>query len=188
MWTKLVKGVGTKGGTFCYHTRRRLVLSLPSSSCSGHYRLMATASGTVGGQNVSAQSKLVVPSFKRIRLVYTDDFLGCYSVVASYINHPEAAGSVEECIIHPPDRDLYTFGTLNRTPAGIIPAEFDDSVHRLIKDYVGTLGLGEEMTGKMLTALDMKKQQLQDPQQRRVLSAGRPRSACARNIPIPTTA
>ncbi|KAH8906606.1 hypothetical protein BR93DRAFT_968196 [Coniochaeta sp. PMI_546] len=122
---------------------------------------MATTPGAFIGQNVSAQ--VVSRSFKRIRLVSRDDFLACYSVVASFINRPEAASSVEECIIDPPRESHYPYTALNRPPVETLAVDFDDGLHRLMKEYVATLGLGEEITGEMLEALDIRKRELLNP-------------------------
>ncbi|KAH8909416.1 hypothetical protein BR93DRAFT_992384 [Coniochaeta sp. PMI_546] len=120
----------------------------------GSYRRVATASRTVAGHGSAIRHEDFVPrSFKRIRLVTQEDFYACYGIVARYLNHPETAYSVKECILHPPMQGHYPYtGPLGGTPTHIV----DDSMQERIVKYVQSLGLGDDLALKLSKALDLK--------------------------------
>lgn len=154
-----MNGIGTRRSTFCFPGRRNLLLYVSIPSCLGQHRLIAIASDAVGGQNASSESGSVPRSFRRIRMATQEDFFACYAIMAGYINHPEAAYSVEECIVDSPSQGHYPFGDLlGGTPTETVTV--DDVVRRSIDEYLRSLCLGEETTRQMSEALDLKKPEL----------------------------
>ncbi|OIW35111.1 hypothetical protein CONLIGDRAFT_665762 [Coniochaeta ligniaria NRRL 30616] len=120
----------------------------------------STASRTAACHGPEIRHDNFVPrSFKRIRLAIPQDFDTCYGIVAGYLRHPEAAYSVEECILHPPRRGHRAFtGLLRGPPADIV----DDSMQERIMRHAQSLGLGDELTLKLSEALDLNKPQFND--------------------------
>jgi hypothetical protein len=122
----------------------RQVLLVPhwtgvTPSILGSYRHMATAS-------------FVPRSFKRIRLVTPQDFYTSYGIVAGYLNHPEAALSVEECILHPTFSGHSPYvGPLGGTPTDPV----DDSMQERVVKHAQSLGLGDELALQLSEALDL---------------------------------
>lgn len=135
----------------------RQVLLVPlwtgvTPSIFGSYRHMATASRTAAGHDASIRHDFVPRSFKRIRLVTQQDFYTCYGIVAGYLNHPEAAYSVEECILHPPRQGYYPYtGPLGGTPTDPV----DDSMQERVVKHAQSLGLGDELALQLSEALDL---------------------------------
>lgn len=108
------------------------------------------------GQHVSSSPKTDsdLPSFKRIRLVTKEDIDACYSILSSYIQHPEAAALVEELIIDPPAPSFYPFAELEDTPCSVSD-DFDEEAHNSIVQFAKGLSLGAGLGNTLLQALDL---------------------------------
>lgn len=92
-----------------------------------------------------------------------EDFFAGYALAARYINHPEAALSVEQCIIDPPPQGAYPYGALlGGTPTETVTV--DDAVHRSIAGYVQSMCVGEETARQMSEALDVSNADLEGQQ------------------------
>lgn len=134
-----------KSYTSCFTGRHNLSVSV---SIFGQHRLIVTASDSVPR------------SFKRVRLVTEEDFFAGYALAAHYINHPEAALSVEQCIIDPPTEGAYPDGELlGGTPTETVTV--DDVVHGSIAGYTQSFCVGEETTRQMSEALDVSNADLE---------------------------
>ncbi|KAK3389689.1 hypothetical protein B0H63DRAFT_445865 [Podospora didyma] len=119
---------------------------------------MAESGDAAGQQVLAAQSKSAPSirprSFKRIRLVGTDDLVAFYPIVASFVKHPESAFSVEELIVGPPEEhDLYSHFYLQPLSIDPVPPALQDEVHDSLIAYTKSLDLGADLTDRMLKAL-----------------------------------
>lgn len=103
-----------------------------------------------------------------------EDFLASYSILAGYIKHPEAAYSVEELIVNPPEYHSDPYTRLDGPPVDTGAQEFNDELHDSIVEYTKSLDLGDGTTDKMLQALDLTKRRLKGEEPEEPL-AKRPR-------------
>jgi hypothetical protein len=153
---------------FQNHTIQSLFSHPFSKSCFGVFRAMATSSHLTKDDVLTSSEPASVPrSFKRIRMATKEDFLASYSILASFIRHPEAAYSVEELIVNPLEYHSYPYTRLDGPPVDTGVQEFNDELHDSIVDYIRSLGLGDETTDMMLQALDLKRKRLkgEEPEQ-----------------------
>ncbi|CAM1508985.1 Fc.00g027240.m01.CDS01 [Cosmosporella sp. VM-42] len=103
-----------------------------------------------------------VDSFRRIRITEKDDIEALYPLISAYINQPSLADSVTELVIDsggwPTRRPMFGAPTKLTFP-------INEDAHTAMLLYVGSFGLGEEMTSTMLRDLEWKKKQLsgEDP-------------------------
>ncbi|KAK3994382.1 hypothetical protein QBC44DRAFT_367557 [Cladorrhinum sp. PSN332] len=101
------------------------------------------------------------PSFKRIRLIFEDDFDAAYSVITAFIQEPQAADAVEEFIIDLPSRlgrDTRTPRGISQTPASLLtPIKFDAEAYQSLTEHAKSLGLAEDHTKDMIAALEWKR-------------------------------
>lgn len=129
---------------------RNWITFLPFTSSP--QRAMASRSAARCDQPLSRNT--LIRSFKRIRFVTQQDFYAGYALIARYAKHPEAALSVQECIIDPTGYRPFLHG-MEDTPKDVgLP---DGDMQETLKAYTQSLGLGESLTQKLTEGLNLSK-------------------------------